>query len=100
MLRVTENESGRGKTNDESALDRLAREGAQRMLAEALEAEGDAHTQRHRKARDQRGHPPGGRNGRAPTRRGAGGGGARPPAAPPAHDPRAGPGAPAKDSNP
>jgi len=69
MLRVTENESGRGKTNDESALDRLAREGAQRMLAEALEAEVDAYTERHRKARGQDGHALVVRNGRAQARR-------------------------------
>jgi len=69
MLRVTENESGRGKTNDESALDRLAREGAQRMLAEVLEAEVDAYTERHRKARGQDGHALVVRNGRAQARR-------------------------------
>src|SRR2546426_5577002 len=79
MLKVVENEAGEERTREDSALDRLAREGAQRMLAEALEAEVDAYTQRHRKARDQRGHALVVRHGRAQTGRGEVGGGGLPP---------------------
>ena len=68
MLKVIENEAGQGKNQEESALDRLAREGAQRMLAEALEAEVDGYLERHRKARSQDGHALVVRNGRAQAR--------------------------------
>src|SRR5258708_34112183 len=68
MLKVMEKEFGQGKNQEESALDRLAREGAQRMLAEALEAEVEGFLERHRKARGQDGHALVVRNGRAQVR--------------------------------
>jgi hypothetical protein len=37
-------------------LDELAREGARRLLIEALDAEVEAYLERHREARDERGH--------------------------------------------
>ena len=68
MLKLAENESGHERKSEESALDRLAREGAQRMLAEALEAEVEAYLECHRRARDQEGHAIVVRNGRARAR--------------------------------
>jgi len=69
MLRVVENETGRETDASEvSALDRLAREGAQRMLAEALEAEVEGYIQRHQTERDERNRALVVRNGRAKPR--------------------------------
>jgi len=50
------------------ALDEICRRGAERMLAVALEAEVDAYLERHRKARDGRGHALVVRNGSARER--------------------------------
>ena len=66
MLRVLE-------TTDEDetgsvSLDELAREGARRMLVEALEAEVAEYLERHREARDEGGHALVVRNGKARAR--------------------------------
>ena len=53
----------------ELGLDELAREGARRMLAAALEAEVAAYVERHRGERDEAGHALVVRNGRAQPRR-------------------------------
>jgi len=50
-------------------LDELAREGARRMLVEALEVEVDAYLERHQDARDERGHAEVVRNGHARERK-------------------------------
>ena len=68
MLKILERKQDPEKSREESALDRLAREGAQRMLAEALEAEVEAYIECHRKARDQDGHALVVRNGPARAR--------------------------------
>jgi putative transposase len=69
MLRVVENETRQEtEASEVSALDRLAREGAQRMLAEALEAEVEAYVQRYGAERDERSRALVVRNGRARTR--------------------------------
>jgi hypothetical protein len=68
MLKVVENELRQEREREESALDRLAREGAQRMLAEALEAEVGAYVERFRSDRDERGRALVVRNARAPSR--------------------------------
>jgi putative transposase len=47
-------------------LDEIAREGARRMLIEALEAEADDYVERHRGERDEYGRALVVRNGRAP----------------------------------
>ena len=52
-----------------TALDELAREGARRMILAALEIEVDEYRQRHREARDSRGHALVVRNGQAQPRR-------------------------------
>ena len=49
-------------------LDELAREGARRLLIEALDVEVEAYLERHREARDERGHALVVRNGRAQER--------------------------------
>ena len=67
MLRVVE-ESEDTKVESRSTLDELAREGARRMLAQALEAEVEAYLERHRGERDDDGRALVVRNGRARTR--------------------------------
>lgn len=68
MLKVVEIESGEEQGGEASTLDRLAREGAQRMLAEALDAEVEAYLERHRGARDVSGRALVVRNGQARSR--------------------------------
>jgi putative transposase len=51
------------------SVDELAREGARRMLAAALEEEVAEYIERHRRERDERGHALVVRNGRAETRK-------------------------------
>lgn len=68
MLKVVENELGQEREREESALDRLAREGARRMLAEALEAEVAAYVECFRSERDAQGRALVVRNGRAASR--------------------------------
>ena len=68
MLRVVENEAGNEGARVESALDRLAREGARRMLEEALEAEVAAYVEMYRQLRDERGRALVVRNGHAQAR--------------------------------
>lgn len=68
MLKVVENEPRQEREREESALDRLAREGARRMLAEALEAEVAAYIEQFRQERDEQGRALVVRNGRASTR--------------------------------
>ncbi len=63
MLRVLAEEGTRQEFA--LALDEICRRGAERMLAVALEAEVDAYLQRHRQARDGRGHALVVRNGHA-----------------------------------
>ena len=68
MLRIVEEPSERveGLPLD---LDELAREGARRMLMEALDVEVEAYVERHREARDERGHAKVVRNGHARKRK-------------------------------
>lgn len=68
MLKVVEKEQAQEISREESALDRLAREGARRMLEEALEAEVAAYVERHRADRDESGRALVVRNGRAQQR--------------------------------
>jgi hypothetical protein len=68
MLKVVENTSSGERTPITPTLDQLAREGARRMLAEALEAEVAAYIEAHRDARDDRGGALVVRNGHAATR--------------------------------
>ncbi|HET9889551.1 MAG TPA: IS256 family transposase [Mycobacterium sp.] len=67
MLRVVEKPT---KENEElrTTLDEVLQRGALRMLHETLEAEVEAYIQRHRAARDERGHAQVVRNGQAPAR--------------------------------
>ena len=68
MLRIVEaKDDAKGEVR--SALDELAREGARRMLAEALEVEVDAYIERHRQERDDSGRALVVRNGHARERR-------------------------------
>ena len=68
MLRVVE-EREEAKGEVRSAPDEVALEGAQRMVAEALEVEVEAYLERHRKARDDDGRALVVRNGHARERR-------------------------------
>jgi transposase-like protein len=73
MLMVLK-DAGRGQGEEalevfELALDELARQGAQRMIAAALEAEVEAYLARHEGQRDERGHALVVRNGRARPRK-------------------------------
>jgi putative transposase len=68
MLRVVE-ERGEAKGEVRSALDELAREGARRMLAEALEVEVEAYLERHRQQHGDDGRALVVRNGHARERR-------------------------------
>jgi transposase-like protein len=69
-------------------LDEICRRGAERMLAVALEAEVDAYLERHREARDARGHALVVRNGSARERTVVAGAGAVEVAAPRVNDRR------------
>jgi len=66
MLRVVADEDVRQELT--LTLDEICRLGAERMLAIALEAEVDAYLERHRNARDDRGHALVVRNGHARPR--------------------------------
>ena len=68
MLKVVEKRDGR-EAGEELLLDEIAREGARRMLIEALEAEVDDYVDRHRSERDEQRHALVVRNGRARTRK-------------------------------
>lgn len=68
MLRIIKNETADETVNAQPSLDELAREGARRMLAEALEAEVAAYLEAHREARDERGRALVVRNGHAAPR--------------------------------
>jgi putative transposase len=68
MLRIVEQRDD-AKGEVRSALDELAREGARRMLAEALDVEVEAYIARHRQERDDNGRALVVRNGHARERR-------------------------------
>lgn len=68
--------------------DEICRRGAERMVAIALEAEVEAYLERHRDARNDRGHAPVVRNGHARPRTVVSGAGAIGVKAPPVHDRR------------
>lgn len=87
MLRVVETHE-ESKAETRSALDDLAREGARRMLAEALEAEVAAYVERHRGHRDDSGHALVVRNGHGRPRKVTVGAGAIEVAAPRVNDRR------------
>jgi len=70
MLKIAEKPTD-GKV--ELTLDEIAREGARRMLVEALEAEVTAYLEQHRDARDANDHALVVRNGRARRRGGSAG---------------------------
>lgn len=76
MLKVLDGGKGRKGNADEEhedilkeTLDGLAREGARRMIAAAMEVEVAEYIERHREARDEGGHALVVRNGRARSRR-------------------------------
>ena len=56
MLRLVEKAGGKEEAEARSSLDELAREGARRMLVEALEAEVASYLERHAEERDVDGH--------------------------------------------
>lgn len=69
MLKVVEKQDGREAGEEFLLLDEIAREGARRMLIEALQAEADDYVERHRGERDEHGHALVVRNGRAQPRK-------------------------------
>jgi hypothetical protein len=69
MLKVIEKRHGREAGEELFVLDEIAREGARRMLIEALKAEVDDYVERHRSVRDEQGHALVVRNGHAQTRK-------------------------------
>ena len=69
MLKVVEKRDERKAGEELLLLDEIAREGARRMLIEALKAEVDDYVERHRSERDEQGHTLVVRNGRAPARK-------------------------------
>jgi putative transposase len=69
MLKVVEKRDGREAGEELLLLDELAREGARRMLIEALKAEVDDYLERYGSERDEEGHALVVRNGRAQTRK-------------------------------
>jgi len=68
MLKVIEKRD-EGEAGEELRLDEIAREGARRMLIEALKAEVDDYVERHRRERDEQGHALVVRNGRGRARK-------------------------------
>jgi hypothetical protein len=66
LLKVVEKQAEREAR--EGLRDEIAREGARRMLIEALKAEADAFVERYRGERDQHGRAPVVRNGLAQAR--------------------------------
>jgi putative transposase len=69
MLKVVEKRDKREAGEELLLLDEIAREGARRMLMEALKAEVDDYVERHHSERDEQGHALVVRNGRAATRK-------------------------------
>ncbi len=69
MTNVIEIRSDANESESRTALDALCLEGARVMLRQALEAEVAAHLERHRSARDEKGHALVTRNGKARPRR-------------------------------
>ena len=69
MLKVAEKRDEREAGGERLGLDEIAREGARRMLLEALKAEVDDYIERHRGARGEQGHAQVVRNGRARGRK-------------------------------
>jgi len=69
MLKVVEEQFGSQNGELPQDLDGLAREGARRMLAVALELEVEAYLAKHTSARDERGHALVVRNGKARARK-------------------------------
>lgn len=90
MLKVVEEQFGSQNGALPRDLDGLAREGARRMLALALELEVEAYLAKHAEARDARGHALVVRNGRARARKVTVGSGTVEVKAPRVHDRRAG----------
>jgi hypothetical protein len=60
MLKVVEKQDAREAGEELLLLDEIAREGARRMLIEALRAEADDYIERHRGERDEHGTGVGG----------------------------------------
>lgn len=89
MLKILE-KSNSEQAEGALALDEIAREGARRMLAEALQAEASAYVERHRDARDPEGRALVVRNGKARERQVTLGAGTVEIEAPRVHDRRAG----------
>ena len=69
MLKVVEKRDEREAGEELLLLDEIAREGARRMLVEALRAEIDDYVERHHGERDEHGHALVVRNGRAQARK-------------------------------
>ena len=69
MLKVVEKQDERAAGEEHLRLDEIAREGARRMLLEALKAEVDDYLERHRSERDEQGHALVVRNGHGQTRK-------------------------------
>src|ERR1700675_1065691 len=69
MLKVTEKPAAREASEELLPLDEIAREGARRMLIEALKAEADDYVERHRGERDEQGRALVVRNGRGQGRK-------------------------------
>ena len=69
MLKVVEKRDEREAGGELLLLDEIAREGARRMLVEALRAEIDDYVERHHGERDEHGHALAVRNGRAQARK-------------------------------
>jgi putative transposase len=69
MLKVVEKQDAREAGEELLLLDEIAREGARRMLMEALRAEADDYVERHRGERDEHGRALVVRNGRAQPRK-------------------------------
>ena len=69
MLKVVEKQEAREATEELLPLDEIAREGARRMLIEALRAEADDYVERHRGERDKHGRALVVRNGLAQGRK-------------------------------
>src|ERR1700730_6559624 len=69
MLKVAEKQDAREAREELLPLDEIAREGARRMLIEALKAEADDYVERHRGERDEQGRALVVRNGRGQGRK-------------------------------
>jgi putative transposase len=69
MLKVVERRDGREAGEEFLRLDEIAREGARRMLLQALQAEVDEYVEHHRSERDEQGRALVVRNGHAQTRK-------------------------------